>query len=130
MRIALYGAETWTLRKSDKKYLGSSEMWCWRRVEEIRDERYILHTTERRKAIQIGHTMRMNCLPKQFSEGQAEGIDMTAGGRRRRMQLLDDLKEMTGYWKMKEEALDDTLWRTRFGRGYGPFVRHTTERIN
>jgi hypothetical protein len=77
-------------------------MWCWRRVEEIRDERYILHTTERRKAIQIGHIVRMNFLPKQFSEGQTEGIEMTGGRRRRRRQLLDDLKEMTGYWKMKE----------------------------
>jgi len=22
-------------------------------------------------------------------------------------------------WKLKEEAVDRTLWRTRFGRGYG-----------
>jgi hypothetical protein len=28
--IALYGAETWTLRKGDQKYLESFEMWCWR----------------------------------------------------------------------------------------------------
>jgi hypothetical protein len=28
--IALYGAETWTLRKVDQKYLESFEMWCWR----------------------------------------------------------------------------------------------------
>jgi len=33
--MALCGAETWTLRKVDLKYLGISEMWCWRRVEEI-----------------------------------------------------------------------------------------------
>jgi hypothetical protein len=26
--IALYGAETWTLRKVDQKYLESFEMWC------------------------------------------------------------------------------------------------------
>jgi hypothetical protein len=31
--IALYGAETWTLRKLDQKYLESFEMWCWRRME-------------------------------------------------------------------------------------------------
>jgi hypothetical protein len=31
--IALYGAETWTLRKLDQKYLESFEMWCWRRTE-------------------------------------------------------------------------------------------------
>ena len=27
---------------------------------------------------------------------------------------------------MKEEALDVTLWRTGFGRGYGAVVRQTT----
>jgi hypothetical protein len=32
---ALYGAETWTLRKLDQKYLESFEMWCWRRMEKI-----------------------------------------------------------------------------------------------
>ena len=33
--IALYGAETWTLRAVDHKYLESFEMWCWRRMEKI-----------------------------------------------------------------------------------------------
>ena len=33
--IALYGAETWILRAADQKYLGSFEMWCWRRMEKI-----------------------------------------------------------------------------------------------
>jgi hypothetical protein len=31
---------------------------------------------------------------------------------------------------LKEEALDRTQWRTRFGRGYGPVVRQTTEWMN
>jgi hypothetical protein len=31
--IALYGAETWTLRKLDQNYMGSFEIWCWRRME-------------------------------------------------------------------------------------------------
>jgi hypothetical protein len=31
--VALYGAETWTLRKADQKYLESFEMWCWRRMD-------------------------------------------------------------------------------------------------
>jgi hypothetical protein len=31
--IALYGAETWTLRTLDQKHLESLEMWCWRRME-------------------------------------------------------------------------------------------------
>jgi hypothetical protein len=28
---------------------------------------------------------------------------------------------------LKEEALDRTQWRTRFGKGYGPVVRQTTD---
>jgi hypothetical protein len=27
--IALYGAETWTLRAVDQKHLENFEMWCW-----------------------------------------------------------------------------------------------------
>jgi hypothetical protein len=27
--VALYGAETWTLRAVYQKHLGSFEMWCW-----------------------------------------------------------------------------------------------------
>jgi len=30
---------------------------------------------------------------------------------------------------LKEEALDRTMWRNRFGRGFGPVVRQNTERI-
>jgi hypothetical protein len=64
-------------------------------------------------------------------EGKLEGrIEMTGRRGRRRKQLLDDLKEKKRYWKLKEEALDRTLWRTRFGRGYGPVVRQTTESMN
>jgi hypothetical protein len=42
---------------------------------------------------------------------------------RRRKQLVDDLTEKTRHCKLKDKALDPTLWRTRFGRGYGPVVR-------
>ena len=52
-------------------------------------------------------------------------IQVTRRGRRRR-QLLDDIKETRGYCKLKKEALERILWRTRFGRGYG-LVRRTTE---
>jgi len=43
-------------------------------------------------------------------------------GRKRR-KLLDDLKERRGYSKLKDEALDRTMWRARFGRGFGLVVR-------
>ena len=34
--IALYGSETWTLRKLGLKYLEGFEMWRWRRMEKIK----------------------------------------------------------------------------------------------
>jgi hypothetical protein len=37
--IALYGAETWTLRKTDQKYLENFEMWRWKRMETSRSVR-------------------------------------------------------------------------------------------
>jgi hypothetical protein len=46
-------------------------------------------------------------------------------GRRRR-KLLDDLKGRRGYSHLKEEDLDRTMWRARYGRGFGPVVRQTT----
>jgi hypothetical protein len=36
---------------------------------------------------------------------------------------LHDLKEARRYWKLKEEAEDHTVWRTQFGRGYGPVAK-------
>jgi hypothetical protein len=61
-------------------------------------------------------------------EGTLEGrIEVTARGGRRRKKLLDNLKGKTGHWKLKEEALDRTLWRTCFGRDCGPVVRQITE---
>ena len=55
------------------------------------------------------------------------GIEVTGRQGRRRRKLLDDLKEKRGYSHLKEEALDRTMWRARFGRGFGPVVRLTTK---
>ena len=46
---------------------------------------------------------------------------------RRRKKLLDDLKNRRGYSHLKKEALDVTVWRNRFGGGFGPVVRQSTE---
>jgi len=50
-------------------------------------------------------------------------------GRRRR-QLLNDPKETRRYSKLKEEALDRVVWRTRSGRDYGPVVMQTEKWMN
>jgi hypothetical protein len=72
--------------------------------------------------------LRRNCFPEHITEGKIKGgIEVTGRQGRRREELLDDLKETTGSWKLKGEALDGSLWRTRFGRGCGPVLRQITE---
>ena len=54
-------------------------------------------------------------------------IEVTERRGIRRRKLLDDLKERRGYSHLKEEALDRTMWRASFGRGFGLVVRQTTK---
>ena len=76
----------------------------------------------------IGHVLRRNCLLQRVIEGKIQGwIDVTGRQGRRPRKLLDDLKERRGYSYLKEEALDRTMWRARFGRNFGPVVRQTTK---
>ena len=76
----------------------------------------------------IGHILRRDCLLQQVIEGKIKARLEVAGRRgRRRRKLLDDLKEWRGYSHLKEEVLVSTIWRARFGRGFGPVVRQTTK---
>ena len=121
-------------------------MWCWRRTEKIswidhvrneevllrvKEQRNILHEISKRTANWIGHILRRNCLRQRAIEGKIEGgIEETGRRGRRRRKLLDDFKERRGYSQLKEEAVNRTGWRARFGRGFGPVVRQTTEWMN
>jgi hypothetical protein len=94
----------------------------------VKEQRNILHEISKRKANWIGHILRTNCLLQQVIEGKIEGgIEVTGRRGRRRRKLLDDLKERRGYSHLKEEALDRTVWRAGFGRGFGPVVRQTAK---
>jgi hypothetical protein len=121
-------------------------MWCWRRTEKIswtdrvrngevllrvKEQRNILHGIRKRKDNWIGHILCRNYLLWQVIEGKVTGgIEVTGRRGRRRRKLLDDLKERRGYCHPKEEALDRTVWRAGFGRGFGPVVRQTAKWIN
>jgi hypothetical protein len=62
--------------------------------------------------------LRRNCLLQRVIEGKIKGgIEVTGRRGRRRRKLWNGLKERRGYCHLKEEALDDTMRRARFGRG-------------
>jgi len=78
--IALYGAETWTIRAADQKYLESCEMWYWRRMEKIswtdhvRNEEVLLRVKEQRNIIHEISTRKANwigriCIETAFYNG-------------------------------------------------------------
>jgi hypothetical protein len=131
------------LRAVDQKHLESFEMWCWRKMEKIsltehvrkqevlltvKEQRNILHKISKGKADWIGHILCRNCLLKRVIEGKIKGgIEVTGRRGRRCTKLLDGIKERRGYSHLKEEALDRTRWRARFGRGFGSVVRLTTK---
>jgi hypothetical protein len=110
--MALYGAETWTLRAVDHIHLGSFEMWRWRRMEKIswtdhvrneevllrvKEQRSILHEIRKRKANWIGHILRRNHLLQRDIEAKIKGgIEVSGRRGRRRRKLLDDLKDRRG----------------------------------
>ena len=57
-------------------------------------------------------------------------MEVTRRRGRRRKKLLDDLKDRRGYSHLKEEALDRTMWRNRFGGDFEPVIRQNTEWMN
>jgi hypothetical protein len=94
----------------------------------VKEQRNILHEISRRNAKWIGHILRINCLLQHVIEGKIKGgMDVTGRRGRRRRKLLNDLKERRGYSHLKEEAVDRTMWRARFGRGFGTVMRQTAK---
>ena len=110
--IALCGADTTALRKVDRKYVESFEVWRWRRVEKIswtdrvrneellrtfKEERDILRTITRRKTNWVSRIFSRKCLPRHVTEVKVEErTEVPRRRRRRRWQELYNLKEKRG----------------------------------
>ena len=83
----------------------------------VNEQRNILREIRKRKANWIGYRRK----------DKKREMEVTRRRGRRRKELLDDLKDRRGYSHLKEKALDRTMWRNRFGGGFGPVVRQNTE---
>ena len=116
---ALNGTEIWTLWEVDGLITWELKYY----IQSWRTGTSYINYIQRKNANWIGHILPMNDLLKHVSEGNTEGrTEVMERWGRRCKQLLDDLTEKTGYWKLKE-ASDHTLWKTPFSRGYGPVRR-------
>ena len=66
--VALYGSETWTIRKEEFKKLEAFEMWIWRRMEKVSWTEHITNdevlqmVDEKRSLITTIRERQKNCI--------------------------------------------------------------------
>ena len=110
--IILYGAETWTIKKADRKTIDAFELWCWRKLfgvtyldrkrnTEIIDIIQPKITLESRivKADLsfFGHVVRSDMMELHMMLGRMEG---RRGRGRPQCTWLDNIhKYLSGYYK-------------------------------
>ncbi|KAK9401986.1 Reverse transcriptase domain-containing protein [Crotalus adamanteus] len=124
--VAMYGCESWTIRKAERKRIVAFELWCWRRLlrvpwiarrsnqsvlEEINPDCSLEGQILKLKLKYFGHLMRRkDSLEKSLMLGKIEGNRRRG---RQRMRWLDGVTEavgvnLNGLQKMVE---DRKTWR-------------------
>ena len=123
--VMMYGCESWTFRKSERKKIDAFELWCWRRslripwterrtnkslLDELRTETSLEGMIIKRALTFFGHTMCASGIEKDVILGKVEG---TRRRGRQRTRWLSSLKDIIGItlYELKEKATNGMEWR-------------------
>ena len=93
---------------------GGVIVWEMKYYTTVKEDRNVLR---KRKTNLIGHILHRNCLLNHVIEGKIQERKVIIERRgRRSKQLLEDLKEREGPWKLKEETPARSMWRTHIAK--------------
>ena len=120
---SMYGCESWTIKKADRRRIDAFELWCWRRLlrvpwtarrsnqsilKEIRPEYSLEGLMLRLKLQYFGHLMqRTDSFEKTLMLGKTEGR------RRRGRQRTEWLDGITDSTDMSLSKLQNWQWTGR-----------------